>query len=312
MRGQLNEAMLAVMASIAHRLGLFEVLAALPPATSEAIAVAAKLDERYVREWLAAMVAGRIVDYDGVRETYALPPEHAACLTGSARSENLAAGARWIAALAQLEAPVAACFRSGDGLPAATFASLRELEAARAREDEAALVELVATRLPELAARLEQGIDVLHLRGTPTGSVEEMARRFPMSRYREERTIDRMAAPAYDLVTASRALDDHPRPALLLGAIHGSLRPGGSLLFAGEAASSRLADNLEHPLGPMLYATSLLRSLPASAAREGRALGLMWGEDRARRLLAEAGFGRVTASRMGGEAGRHCFLARKG
>jgi hypothetical protein len=81
------------------------------------------------------------------------------------------------------------------------------------------------------------------------------------------------------------------------------------LLFAEETASSRLADNLEHPLGPTLYATSLLRSLPA-AAGDGRALGIMWGEDTARRLLAEAGFGPVTASRIGGESGRSCFRAR--
>ena len=308
MRGELNEAMLAMMASIAHRTGLFETMAALPPSTSTAIAAAAQLDERYVREWLAAMVAGRIVDYDGARDTYELPREHAACLTRSAGSDNLAARARWIAALAQLEEPVAGCFRTGAGLPAAAFAPLRALEVAQAREDEAALVELVTTRLPELAARLEEGIEVLHLRSAPAGDIDEMARRYPGSRHHEAQAIDGVAVPGYDLVTASGALHRHPRPALLLRVIHGSLRAGGSLLFAEEAASSRLADNLEHPFGPMLYGTSVLRSLPASAG-EGRALGIMWGEDSARRLLAEAGFGRVTASRMGGPAGKNCFLA---
>ena len=39
-------------------------MAELPPATSTQIADAAGLNERYVREWLGGVVAGRIVDYD--------------------------------------------------------------------------------------------------------------------------------------------------------------------------------------------------------------------------------------------------------
>ena len=39
-------------------------MAELPPSTSEEIAKQAGLNERYVREWLGAMVTGRIVNYD--------------------------------------------------------------------------------------------------------------------------------------------------------------------------------------------------------------------------------------------------------
>src|SRR5437867_6976640 len=48
--------------------------------TSEQIAQAAGLHERYVREWLAALVTGHIVTYDTAHGTYALPLEHAASL----------------------------------------------------------------------------------------------------------------------------------------------------------------------------------------------------------------------------------------
>ena len=51
----LNEAALSLMVSVGHRTGLFDVMAAMPAATSAEIAAAAGLDERYVREWLAAM-----------------------------------------------------------------------------------------------------------------------------------------------------------------------------------------------------------------------------------------------------------------
>src|ERR1700694_2722258 len=82
--GIVNDGMLALMLSIGHRTGLFDQMAGLPPSTSEAIAKASKLNERYVREWLGAMVTGRIVEYRPDGRTYLLPPEHAAALTRAA------------------------------------------------------------------------------------------------------------------------------------------------------------------------------------------------------------------------------------
>jgi hypothetical protein len=60
----LNNGALALMSSIGHRTKLFDVMSDLPPSTSEQIATAANLNERYVREWLGAMVTGGIVEYD--------------------------------------------------------------------------------------------------------------------------------------------------------------------------------------------------------------------------------------------------------
>ena len=57
----LNHGALCLMVSIGHRTGLFDVMRTLPPSTSEDIARAAGLHERYVREWLGAMVTGRVV-----------------------------------------------------------------------------------------------------------------------------------------------------------------------------------------------------------------------------------------------------------
>ena len=60
----LNDGALNLMIGIGHRTRLFDAMAELPPSTSEAIAERAGLNERYVREWLGAMVTGRIVNYD--------------------------------------------------------------------------------------------------------------------------------------------------------------------------------------------------------------------------------------------------------
>src|SRR4051794_38963413 len=66
--------MLTYMIDIGHQTGLF-VAAAAGPAMSEELANRAGLTERYVREWLGAMVTGRIVDYDPATATYSFPPE---------------------------------------------------------------------------------------------------------------------------------------------------------------------------------------------------------------------------------------------
>ena len=58
----LEGAAVSVMLEIGRRVGLFEAMAEMGPATSEVIAETAGLNERYVREWLAAMVCGGIVE----------------------------------------------------------------------------------------------------------------------------------------------------------------------------------------------------------------------------------------------------------
>src|SRR5688572_32097719 len=49
--------------------GLFDVLSKLPPSTSQQIADAASLNERYVREWLGGMVVGKVIEYDANKGT---------------------------------------------------------------------------------------------------------------------------------------------------------------------------------------------------------------------------------------------------
>jgi hypothetical protein len=82
--GIVNGGFLSLMLSVGHRTGLLDTMATLPPSTPEQIAAAAGLNARYVREWLGAMVTGRILEYDPAARTYWLPREHAASLTREA------------------------------------------------------------------------------------------------------------------------------------------------------------------------------------------------------------------------------------
>ena len=113
----MNEAMLALMVSVGHRTGLFDVMAAMPAATSAEIAYDAGLDERYVREWLAVMTTGRIVEHDGVTGTFSLPAGHAPFLTRAAGPGNLAIQAQYVGLLALVEDQIVDRFRHGGGVP---------------------------------------------------------------------------------------------------------------------------------------------------------------------------------------------------
>src|SRR5499425_2845944 len=103
MLGTMNEAAVALMVSVGHRTGLFDVMAGMPAATSAEIAARAGLNERYVREWLGAMTTGRIVDHDGAAGTFLLPADHAAWLTRAAGQDNLAVQAQYVGLLALVE-----------------------------------------------------------------------------------------------------------------------------------------------------------------------------------------------------------------
>src|ERR1700692_2230284 len=157
----MNEAALALMVSVGHRTGLFDVMAAMPAATSAEIASRASLDERYVREWLAVMTTGRIVEHDGAAGSYSLPAEHAAWLTRAAGMANLATGMQYIGLLALVEDQVVDCFRRGGGVPYSAFPRFQAVMA----EDsvtvpDAPLIEGTLPLVPGLTGRLRQGIDV--------------------------------------------------------------------------------------------------------------------------------------------------------
>ena len=85
----LNQAALTLMISIGHRTGLFDVMADLPPSTSDKIARSAGLNERYVREWLGSLTVGGIVTYNPAAKTYRLPKEHAAFMTRASTPNNV-------------------------------------------------------------------------------------------------------------------------------------------------------------------------------------------------------------------------------
>jgi winged helix-turn-helix protein len=95
----LNYGSFCLMASLGHRTGLFDAMRGLPPSTVEEIARKAGLNERYVREWLGAMVTSGVVKVDPTSTCYELPTEHAAFLTRPAAADNMAVFTQYIAVM---------------------------------------------------------------------------------------------------------------------------------------------------------------------------------------------------------------------
>src|SRR5262245_12384637 len=79
----LEGAAVCIMLEVGRRVGLFEAMATMGAVTSAEIAEKTGLSERYVREWLAAMTCGGIVEHAAAEGTYRLPREHAGGLAGS-------------------------------------------------------------------------------------------------------------------------------------------------------------------------------------------------------------------------------------
>lgn len=338
MTGMLNEAFLSVLVSIGHQTRLFEAMAELPPRTSAEIAQVAGAAERYVREWLGAMVVGGIVDYDAAAGTYRLPPEHAALLTRSAGMNNMAFVSQYVALVGSVEKQVIDCFRRGGGVPYSAYPDFQRLQG----EESAALydTQLVGTILPfvtGIGERLSRGIDVADVGCGEGHAINVMARAYPQSRFvgldlseegvgASRAEAARMGLPnarfevcdiaqglpaRYDLVTAFDTVHDMAWPRRALAGIAKGLLPGGAFLMMDIAASSRLEENVGHPLGPLLYSASVLHCMTVSLAQGGEGLGTMWGEQRALELLAEAGFGNVDVRRILGDPVHVFYVARR-
>jgi 2-polyprenyl-3-methyl-5-hydroxy-6-metoxy-1,4-benzoquinol methylase len=314
----LNSGFVALLISIGHRTRLFDTMAALPPSTSHDVAAAAGLAERYVREWLAAMTAARIVHYDVRTGTYFLPIEYAAVLTRGAGGANLAPATELLSLLAGVEDLVVASFHSGGGVTPEAYERVHALLETQKRQivDEdyvRAMLELV----PGIEHRLSSGATVLDA-GCGDGAVlTVLGRMFPRSAFRgydishraigaanerlEEsglRNVELVVGDVasldeprcYDLILALESIHEQAFPRLVLRNIANALRRDGVFLMQEVAASSHLARNADNPYAPMLYALSLLHAVPVALGQDGEALGRMWGEERAMQMLKEAGF----------------------
>lgn len=347
----LNSSLLGLMISIGHQTHLFDIMSRLSsPSTSAKIAKAANLNERYVREWLGAMVTGKIVEYNPATSKYRLPPEHAAFLTKDAGIDNMAVFMQYISLLGDVEQKVIECFRKGGGVPYSAFPRFQQLQAEdTARVFDARLIDQIVPLVDGLGDRLRAGIDVLDVGCGQGHAINLMARTFPNSRFtgydiskegietaREEAKqmgltnvkfeVRDVASinehEKYDLITAFDVIHDQAQPAKVLNEIYHALSNkqeeeggetrAGIFLMQDMAASSKLEGNIENPLGPTLYSISTMHCMTVSLAYNGEGLGTVWGRQKAEEMLKEAGFSeKIEVREVPGDIFNYYYIVHK-
>ncbi len=338
----LNQGALSLMVSIGHRTGLFDCMSELPPATAEKIASHAGLSRRYVEEWLAAMVAGRVVRYDSASRYFELPENHAALLCRKSEPDNIAVFAQYIGILGQVEDRVVDCFRVGGGVAYEHYPRFHEVMAEDSGQTVlAALDEHILPLASGLVERLTSGIRVLDVGCGKGRALTHLAARFPESEFigydlsedavakarqdaaaqglenvrfemRDLTQFDREAeAEVFDLVTAFDAIHDQAAPQNVLDGIYQTLKPGGDFLMQDIRASSELANNLNHPIAPLLYTLSTMHCMTVSLAQGGAGLGTMWGEELAVEMLGMAGFDPVEVRQLDHDFQNNFYVMQK-
>ncbi len=221
-----------------------------------------------------------------------------------------------------------------------------------ARVFDARLIDQIIPLVDGLGDRLSAGIDALDVGCGQGHAINLMARNFPNSWFtgydiskegietaREEAKqmgltnvkfeVRDVASinenEKYDLITAFDVIHDQAQPAKVLKGIYNALRnkqEGGGgegrggrpgiFLMQDMAASSKLEENLENPLGPTLYSISTMHCMTVSLAYNGEGLGTVWGRQKAEEMLKEAGFsGKIEVREVPGDIFNYYYIVHK-
>jgi 2-polyprenyl-3-methyl-5-hydroxy-6-metoxy-1,4-benzoquinol methylase len=338
----LNDGAFCLMASIGHRTGLFDAMHDQAPQTSQEIASRAGLHERYVREWLGAMVTSGVVRVDVHSVRYHLPLEHAAYLTRAAGADNLAVFAQYVPLLGNVEDDIVECFTNGGGVPYERFPRFHAVMA----EDSGlsvlpSLESHILPLIPGLAEQLAHGLRGLDVGCGSGRTLNRLAELFPKSRLlgldlskdairaaREEASakgltnvefatvdlseFDQTAEPeSFDFITTFDAVHDQSKPLNVVKGIHRALTRDGVYLMQEIKGSSHVHNNIGHPIGTFLYTVSCLHCMPVSLAQGGEGLGAMWGEEKTREYLQRAGFRSVEKHELAHDIQNNWYVVRK-
>jgi SAM-dependent methyltransferase len=328
--------LLTCLIEIGFRTRLFE-LATAGPATSAELAERGGLQERYVREWLAAMTSAGIFSYDAESRRFWLPVEHAAVLTGDTY-DNLAPLAYLVSVITRRGDAVTKCFSEGGGVPWDAYLpemhDLMDILWQPMYRD--SLVQQILPLAPGLIEKLEAGTRVADVACGSGNSTLVLARRFPNSTFvgydldadaiatarSRAAGLTNVSFEVADVATLTTdqpfgvafvffAIHDQARPLEALRSIGSILEPGGTFLMDEPSISSNLEDNIGNPIASMTYGISVLHCMTVSLAQGGAGLGTGWGEQVARRLLSEAGFGAVEVYDAPGDPGNAIFVTHR-
>jgi 2-polyprenyl-3-methyl-5-hydroxy-6-metoxy-1,4-benzoquinol methylase len=316
--GDMGGAFVMALGYIGDRLGLFKAMAGAGPVTSVELAAKSDLNERYVREWLRAMVAAEYIEFDAPTGKYVMTEEQAFVLANE-DSPMFVGGVFHFTTPSIWNVPrIMEAFRNGGGISYSEIGD--EIPIAIERFFGPGyrnfLTQEWLTAIPGLTAKLDQGATIGDIGCGCGQSTVAMAKAFPRSKvlgidYHApsiERArklaassgltnVEFVQAPAeqippnrkYDLVCSFDCIHDMVNPRATLKAVREVLAPGGVYIWSEPNASAHAHEN-RNPIGRTFHAISPLHCMTVSLAHDGEGLGTVIGEQGARELAREAGF----------------------
>lgn len=335
----INGGALCLMISIGHKTGLFECMAGLKPSTSSAIAEAANLNERYVREWLNAMTVGKVCVYNEEDKTYFLPEEHAKLLTAGGGTGNMAVITQFIAMLGTVESKIVDCFKNGGGVGYEHFDKFHEIMAEESGQSLVPnLVDNVLPIIEGIDQKLKTGIKCSDIGCGMGRAIRKVAERYPESTFVgydlseeaikgagfetkesglenvsfEQKDVSKLdVSGQYDLITAFDAIHDQAKPDVVLSNIYNALKPGGVFLMQDINTSKFVEKNMTHPASTFVYSISTMHCMTVSLAQGGAGLGAAWGVETAEAMLRDAGFAKIEIHNLEHDPMNSFFVATK-
>ena len=303
-------------------LGLYRVVGERGAVSSAELAEAARVNERYAREWLEGQAAAGLLEVEeGGEPRFRLPAGHDEALLDVSSLNYAAPMARAIVAAVRPIDALLGAIRHGGGIPYADYGEdLHEAQAAFTRPMfEQLLGSQWLPAVPEIHDRLsaDPPARIADLACGQGRSSIEIARAYPKvvvegidsDHASVERAFDHLAASGldervsfhgrdaargltgpYDLITIFEALHDMSYPVAVLGAARQALSDDGVVLIADE----RTEDEFTAPAGEverLYYGFSLFHCLPVGMVGEGAAgTGTVIRQATVRRYAEEAGF----------------------
>ncbi|PIK57178.1 hypothetical protein BSL78_05930 [Apostichopus japonicus] len=253
--------------ALGHEVGLFNILSDMKePKSSQEIADAGNFKERYVREWLGAMVTARIVELDSTGEKYFLPPNRSPALTHNGKLSDGVVMSSLIPTFGgNVFGQVKACFKK-DGPRGVSFDAYCSSY--------------------EVIGRMTEN----YLENNPIASL--------LSKYPDlTKRLDDTELPAdwtnkFEFAFMFETLHDQAYPDKAISEVYRILAPDGVCLVVEPTSFSKLKDNRDKLEGiHVFYMASLMFCMPTSLYSEGgMGLGAVWGWEKATELITAAGF----------------------
>jgi SAM-dependent methyltransferase len=317
MIGELGAAVNVPLMMIGDRTGLFRAMHGAGWMSAAELARKAGADERYVREWLSALAAGQIVEYDPARAKFRLPEEHGFALAVDGSPADL----QGAFSLYFDWERIARAFQTGEGVGwhEHHHSLFHGTDRFFRPGYKAHLVGEWIPALDGVEQRLRSGAKAADVGCGFGSSTVLMAQAYPSSTFfgfdYHDASVEaaRKAAAAagvagrvsfdvasaksfpghgYDFIAVFDCLHDMGDPVGAARHIRERLKPDGVFMIVEPYAGDRLEDNL-NPVGRMFYGASTMVCTPGSRAQDGGAcLGAQAGEARLKDVVLQAGFTR--------------------